>query len=88
MKEQVAQEKFGKEFSELEGKERQSVGGTVGGNIRKEQVRREGSGFGDGRAFAVWRKGLLRSPRRPARARRCKRSMKLDRLITAPPSSL
>lgn len=31
----VAQEKYGKDFEELSGKERQSVGGTIGGNIRK-----------------------------------------------------
>ncbi|KAG2443010.1 hypothetical protein HYH02_009426 [Chlamydomonas schloesseri] len=35
-KNEVAQEKYGKDFEELSGKERQSVGGTIGGNIRKE----------------------------------------------------
>ncbi len=31
----MAQEKYGKDFEELSSKERQSVGGTIGGNIRK-----------------------------------------------------
>lgn len=43
-KEQVAQEKFGKSFDELEGRERQSVGGTVGGSHRKEQMAEEHGG--------------------------------------------
>ncbi len=41
LQDQVAQEKYGKDFQELEGRERQSVGGTVGGSkggeARKEQ---------------------------------------------------
>ncbi|GLC63708.1 hypothetical protein PLESTF_000065700 [Pleodorina starrii] len=41
-KNEVAQEKYGKDFEELSGKERQSVGGTIGGNIRKEQLGTEG----------------------------------------------
>ncbi|KAG2442929.1 hypothetical protein HXX76_003005 [Chlamydomonas incerta] len=36
-KNEVAQEKYGKDFEELSGKERQSVGGTIGGTIRKEE---------------------------------------------------
>jgi hypothetical protein len=31
-------QKFGKDFDELEGRERQSVGGTVGGQHRKQQM--------------------------------------------------
>lgn len=34
----VAQEKYGADFEELSGKERQSVAGTIGGNKRKEQM--------------------------------------------------
>ncbi|KXZ56715.1 hypothetical protein GPECTOR_1g644 [Gonium pectorale] len=41
-KNEVAQEKYGKDFDELSGKERQSVGGTIGGNIRKEELGTEG----------------------------------------------
>ncbi|KAL6749933.1 hypothetical protein V8C86DRAFT_3144413 [Haematococcus lacustris] len=37
-KDQVAQEKFGKSFDELETNEQKSVGGTFGGNKRKEQM--------------------------------------------------
>ena len=31
-------QKYGKDFEQLDGKERQSVGGTVGGSRRAEQV--------------------------------------------------
>ena len=34
----MAQEKYGAGFEELSGKERQSVAGTVGGEIRRDQV--------------------------------------------------
>lgn len=43
-KEQIAQEKFGKSFEELEGRERVIVGGTKGGRHRKEQMAEEGGG--------------------------------------------
>ncbi|KAI8471820.1 MAG: hypothetical protein J3K34DRAFT_415837 [Monoraphidium minutum] len=43
-KEEVAQEKYGASFSELSGKERQSAAGTVGGEIRKEQMSAEHGG--------------------------------------------
>lgn len=36
-------QKYGKSFDELEGRERQSVGGTVGGQIRKEQMANVGA---------------------------------------------
>ncbi|KAK9808661.1 hypothetical protein WJX72_001507 [[Myrmecia] bisecta] len=41
-KEQVAQEKFGASFEDLSGKDRQSVGGTVGGQKRAEGAGHEG----------------------------------------------
>ncbi|KAG2499273.1 hypothetical protein HYH03_002859 [Edaphochlamys debaryana] len=41
-KNEVAQDKYGKDFEELSGKERQSVGGTIGGNMRKEEMGTEG----------------------------------------------
>eukprot|EP00877_Chromochloris_zofingiensis_P003420 jgi/Chrzof1/13079/Cz07g19020.t1 len=44
VKEQIAQEKFGKSFDDLEGRERQSVGGTKGGQARKEQLASEHGG--------------------------------------------
>ncbi|KIZ05130.1 hypothetical protein MNEG_2824 [Monoraphidium neglectum] len=37
-KQEVAQEKYNANFEELSGKERQSVGGTVGGEMRREQM--------------------------------------------------
>ncbi len=38
---QIAQEKYGQDFNELPGRERQSVAGQIGGERRKEQVRKQ-----------------------------------------------
>jgi general stress protein YciG len=41
-KERIAQEKYGKSYEELDGRQRQSVAGTVGGLHRREELGREG----------------------------------------------
>jgi hypothetical protein len=41
-KNDVAQEKYGKDFDELDGKQRQSAAGTVGGRQRADQAGSEG----------------------------------------------
>ncbi|PNH00369.1 hypothetical protein TSOC_013812 [Tetrabaena socialis] len=38
----TSHEKYGQDFQELPGRERQSVAGTIGGNIRKEEMGTEG----------------------------------------------